>query len=93
MIKCSSRYEWLIRGMVKYFAKKNADLKELENHSKWIEEVEKTRADLLSKGYILESDGIYYTERDILDGKCPLNGTLTNAGYILNSDGITRSKK
>lgn len=68
-------------------------VKELEDHSEWIKEVEKTRADLLSKGYVLESDGIYYTEQDILDGKCPLNGTLTNAGYILNSDGITRRKK
>jgi len=35
-------------------------------------------------GYILEYNGIKYTEQDILDGKVPANGVLVNMGYKRN---------
>ena len=44
----------------------------------------------IESGYIIEANGVCYTEREIFEGKCPLNGTLYNMGYRSNPDGTWR---
>lgn len=51
-------------------------------HEEWIKE----------NNYVLCVGTNYYTEQDILDGKCRLNGTLVNMGYLSNLDGTWRKK-
>ena len=58
-------------------------------HDQWALKQQK----LIDAGYVIESNGVYYKEVDILAGNCPLNGVLYHMGYRRNSDGKTWRKK
>lgn len=58
------------------------DPKHEEEIRKYCAEQRKIKEIKIAEGYILECNGVYYTEQDILDGKCPANGILVNMGYV-----------